>query len=117
MGKVAYRKVYRVRPFGVGGYEITVPRIILQRAAESEGQTIEEFIRTHKVVHLFNDFTGFAAAYRFESDTEGQELLELSEKEMKELGVINPDKPAEPLAEAPMKNTFDNLRSKLRLQH
>lgn len=100
MGKVAYRKVYRIRPFGIGGYEITVPGIILDRAARSKNQTVGEFIKTHKVVHLFNDFTGFDAAYRFEPIKEAdQEVLEISEEELEEL--------------APPESIFDQLRNRL----
>ena len=86
MDRLAYRKMYRLRPYGKGGYEITVPGIILDRAARSRGLTIEEFVRTHKVVHLFNNFTSFDAAYRFEPDRDAnQEVLEISEEELREL--------------------------------
>lgn len=84
MEKVAYRKVYRLRPFGRGGYEVTVPGLILDRAARSKGMTIEQFVKTHRMVHLFNDFKGFDGAYRFEPTSE---VLELSDEELRELGV------------------------------
>ncbi len=63
--KVAYKKDYRMRQVGVGGVSVLIPRIVIDRAAERENQTVAAFIRTHKVTHLFNDFTDFDAAYRF----------------------------------------------------
>jgi len=63
--EVVYRKEYRMRPVGIGGVEVTIPKLVIERAARRAGQTSEEFIKTHKVVHLFNDFSDFDAAYRF----------------------------------------------------
>ncbi len=101
MDRLAYRKIYRLRPYGRGGYEVTVPGLILERAARSRGLTLEEFVRTHRVVHLFNDFKGFDAAYRFEKAEEpGQEILEVSDEELAELG--------------PPETVLDRLRRKLK---
>lgn len=107
MGKVAYRKVYRVRLFGRGGYETTLPKIILEGAARSKGMTLDKFVKTHRVAFLFNDFQGFHAALRFEP-IEDQEILELSEEELKEL---IPDEPGTKPKQA---NLFDELRAKLK---
>lgn len=101
MSKTAYRKVYRLRPYGRGGYEVTVPGIILDRAARARGLTVEQFVKTHKIVHLFNNFTGFDAAYRFEpaEDTD-QEVLVVSDEELEEL--------------TPPKSDFDRMKRRLK---
>lgn len=113
MNKVAYRKGYRVRLFGKGGYEITVPKIIIERAAMSKDLTIEEFIKTHKVVHLFNNFTSFDAAYRFEPAMEsGQEILEISEEELEELS--SPVVVKQPEKDQGNMNDFDRMKKMLR---
>ena len=83
MKKVTYRKECKIRVVGVGGVEVTLPKLVIERAARAEGQTIEEFVKTHKLVHLFNDFTDFDAAYRFEriKETEEIEVIELDKVE------------------------------------
>lgn len=86
MDKKAYRKVYRLRAFGRGGYEVTIPGLILDRAARSRGLTIEQFVRNYRVVHLFNDFPNFDAAYRFEA-APAEETLEFTDEELREMGV------------------------------
>ena len=101
MDKTAYRKVYRIRSFGRGGYEVTVPGIILDRAARARGMTIEEFAKSHRIVHLFNDFEGFDAAYRFEkAEVSDTEILEFTADEMQELGIKTSEheSPAEAIA-------------------
>jgi len=100
MSETAYRKAYRVRLFGRGGYETTIPKIILDRAARSKGMNLNEFAKTHQVVFLFNDFEGFHAALRFEPTAEAQ--LDRLEKFI----------PREP--ETKQTNLFDELRAKLR---
>jgi len=80
MGKLAYRKEFKMRMVGMGGVEVTIPKVIVDRAARLENQTIEEFVKTHKVVHLYNDFTDFNAAYRFERIQETEEISEGGEE-------------------------------------
>ena len=63
--KIVYRKEVKMRVVGMGGIEVTIPKIIIERAANKAGQTPKEFAKSHKVVHLFNDFRDFDAAYRF----------------------------------------------------
>ena len=112
MNRIAYRKVYKVRPFGVGGYEITIPRIVLERAAGSKGLTLEEFVKTHQVVHLFNSFASFDAAYRFEPIKEtDQEVLEINEEELEELAPT--PKNTQPCSEPCKTDAFNQLRRKL----
>jgi len=96
MGKEPYRKEGRIRLFGVGGVEITVPKVIAERASRSEGQTIEEFAKTHRVVHLFDDFTDFTAAYRFERIEPTEEAVNVA-----------------PVQEEPIGSSFETMRLKL----
>ena len=63
--KVVYRKEYRMRAVGAGSAETTIPKIIIEREARKRGISPEAFIKSFKVVHLFDDFDDFAAAYRF----------------------------------------------------
>lgn len=107
MSKTAYRKVYALLPSGKAGYKVTVPALILERAARSKGMTLEQFVKTHKVVHLFNDFTGFDAAYRFE-ESPPEEVLELSGEEMEELDF------EEPVPEVPVVDFYERLRQNLK---
>ena len=60
-----YQKEYRIRPVGDGGIEISVPKLIVERAARRAGVSIDDFIKSHNVIHLFNDFKEFDAAYKF----------------------------------------------------
>lgn len=67
MGKKSvYRKAYRLRAVGPGGYETMVPLVVVEKEARKRGLTPDEFAKRFQVVHLFNDFVDFAAAYRFE---------------------------------------------------
>ncbi len=79
MGKLAYRKEFKMRMVGMGGVEVTIPKVIVDRAARLENQTIEEFVKTHKVVHLYNDFADFNATYRFERIQETEEISDEGE--------------------------------------
>ena len=63
--KIAHRKRYRMRMVGTGGVESTIPKVVVERAARENKQTVEDFVMTHDVIHLFGDFTDFTAAYRF----------------------------------------------------
>ena len=63
--KTVYQKEYKIRMVGDGGIEVTIPKVVVERAARKAGMSLLEFIQTHKIVHLFNDFTDFDAAYRF----------------------------------------------------
>ena len=47
---------------------------MVERAARENKQTIEDFVRTHDVIHLFNDFTDFTAAYRFVPKEEVEDI-------------------------------------------
>ena len=103
MKKVTYRKECKIRVVGVGGVEVTIPKLVIDRAARSEGQNLEEFVRTHKLVHLFNDFSDFDAAYRFERIKETEEI-DLEEE-------------VEPSPASPSKlSAFDELRDKIRIR-
>ena len=77
MGEVAYRKSYQIRTVGTGGYEVSVPRIVVERAAQKAGLSIPDFVAKFRLVHLFNDFTGIDAAYRFEPVMEDTEKIEV----------------------------------------
>ncbi len=97
MNHMAYRKECKLRPVGMGGFEITIPKLIVDRAARQEGMTTEEFAKSHKVVHLFNDFTDFNAAYRFEKDEPTEKIVNVG---------VNP--------KVPEKGSFDDLRQRIR---
>ena len=72
--KIVYRKEYRIRKVGDGGAETMIPRVVIEREARKRGISLDELIRTHKIVHLFDDFEDFAAAYRFVPAPEKEEL-------------------------------------------
>ena len=72
--EVVYRKDYKMRQVGVGGVEVTIPKLVIERAARKAGQTTGEFVKSHKVSHLFNDFADFDAAYRFIPLEETEEI-------------------------------------------
>ena len=108
MKKEAYRKEGTLRPVGPGGVEMTVPKIIVDKVAREEGQTFEQFIKTHKVIHLFNNFTDFHAAYRFERIPE-KETISLDEDEVEEL-----NEPSEPKKEESKPHSFDELKKMIR---
>ena len=76
MGKkrIVYRKEYRMRAVGAGGAETTIPKIVIEREARKRGISPRDFIKSFKVVHLFDDFENFAAAYRFVPAPETEEL-------------------------------------------
>lgn len=101
MKKVTYRKECTIRLVGIGGVEVTIPKLVVDRAARAEGQTLEEFVKTHRLVHLFNDFTDFDAAYRFEriKDTE---VINIGGDEEKEL--------RQPKVNQNKEHSFDELR-------
>lgn len=71
-----------MRLVGDGGIEISVPKIVVERAARRAGMSIEEFVRTHRVVHLFNDFKQFDAAYRFEPISQQNQIEIVTEPEI-----------------------------------
>lgn len=64
--KTAYRKAYRMRAVGTGGFEVSVPKIVIERAARKHGLSVDEFLKRYQVVHLFNDFDSIDFASRFE---------------------------------------------------
>ena len=72
--KVVYRKEYRMRAVGAGGAETTIPKIVIEREARKQGISPDAFIKSFKVVHLFDDFDDFAAAYRFVPDPEKETI-------------------------------------------
>jgi hypothetical protein len=72
--KVVYRKEYKIRLVGDGGVEASIPRVIVERAARQAGMSLEDFVRTHRIVHLYNDFTDFTAAYRFVPAVKTEEI-------------------------------------------
>ena len=84
MKKVTYRKECTIRLVGAGGVEVTIPKLVVDRAAREESQTLQEFVKTHKLVHLFNGFTDFDAAYRFER-IKATEVINIGGDEEKEL--------------------------------
>ena len=63
--KTAHRKRYRMRMVGTGGVESTIPKVVVERAAKENKQTVEDFVMTHDIIHLFGNFDSFTAAYRF----------------------------------------------------
>ena len=71
---VVYRKEYRMRRVGKEGVETTIPKLVIERAARKVGLPTEDFISQFKVVHLFNNFTDFDAAYRFIRDEKTEEI-------------------------------------------
>lgn len=73
-----FEKRYKIRRVGDGGAEISVPKIVIERAAKRVGETFDQFIETHDVVHLFNGFEGVDAAYRFERKEVKNEVVTLS---------------------------------------
>jgi hypothetical protein len=75
MAEITYRKAYKMRTVGTGGYEVTVPKEIVERAARKRGLSVDEFLKRYKLVHLFNDFKTIDAAYRFEPIEEDIEIL------------------------------------------
>ncbi len=78
-----YHKRYKIRKVGTGGIEISVPKIVVERAARKEGMSLEKFMESFDVLHLFNDFDGFDAAYRFVPVAEEMDIEEtLREKEV-----------------------------------
>ncbi|MBU0778197.1 hypothetical protein KKF82_08055 [Patescibacteria group bacterium] len=60
----AYTKSYKMRIVGEVSVEATLPRIIVEREAKKLGLTIEEFIESHRVEYLFNDFGGAFVRFR-----------------------------------------------------
>ena len=74
-----YRKRYKIRKVGSGGYEFCVPKMILERAADKEGISLDEFLAKFEVVHLFNDFDNVAAMYRFDPIKDDSEQVEIPE--------------------------------------
>ena len=77
MGKIAYRKEYRMRLVGRKGIETTIPKEVIERAARQHGLTIEEFAKQFRVVHFYNDFDNFAGAYRFEPINKTEEIPDI----------------------------------------
>jgi hypothetical protein len=65
MAKTLYQKGYKMREAG-GGYEVTIPKLVVERAARKAELPLDEFIKQYRVIHLFNDFPDFDGAYRFE---------------------------------------------------
>jgi hypothetical protein len=63
--KELYQKGYKMREAG-GGYEVTIPKLVVERGARKAGLSLEDFIKKFRVIHLFNDFPDFDGAYRFE---------------------------------------------------
>ena len=63
--KMVYQKEYKIRMVGDGGIEASIPKEVVEQAARKEGMSLEDFIKSHRILHLYNDFTDFAAAYRF----------------------------------------------------
>ena len=80
----AYRKEIRMRFAGEGAVVITLPKPIVERAARSRGLTIGEFIKKYRAVCLYNNFTQFDTAFRFEP-IKDEEILKISEEELGEL--------------------------------
>ena len=70
MTSIAYRKSYKIRIVGTGGIEVSLPRVVVERAARKHGLEVKEFVEKFKLVHLYNNFTGIDGAYRFEPVSE-----------------------------------------------
>jgi len=69
--KVAYRKKYAMRAVGTGGFEVSIPKEVIEREARKRGLTPGEFREKYTAVALYNDFDG--VFYRFEPK-EGEEV-------------------------------------------
>ena len=61
-----YKDRYRMNAVGHKRSLITVglPRNVVEKAAEKKGLSVDEFIKTHQVVALYNNFDG--VFYTFE---------------------------------------------------
>jgi hypothetical protein len=64
--KVAYRRAYKVRTVGTGGYEVLVPKEVIERAARKRGLPVAEFLAKYRLVHLYDDFEKCDGIYKFE---------------------------------------------------
>ncbi len=62
---LALAKRFAIRKVGPGGryYEVAMPREVIEREARRRGLDLEEFIRTHEVECLYDNFEGII--YRF----------------------------------------------------
>lgn len=62
----SYKKRYKMRALGQDGLNIVVsiPRIVIEREAERQELTIEEFLEQFRAVARFNSFEGIH--YTFE---------------------------------------------------
>lgn len=69
-----YQKRYKIRKVGSGGIEISVPKIVVERAARKQGMSLDKFLEVFEVMHLFNDFDAYDAAYRFVPVEEAEEI-------------------------------------------
>lgn len=72
-----YQKEYRIRSVGDGGIEISVPKLIVERAARRAGLPLDDFVKNYNVIHLFNDFKEFDAAYKFVPKTDASQTKEV----------------------------------------
>ena len=74
-----YRQRYLLRTTGGRTVEVSLPPIVIERAAEEAGQNVELFIKTHKIEHLFDHFSNdFAGAYRFVPIEEDKEKSQVA---------------------------------------
>jgi len=62
----AYKRRYKMRAVGQDGLNIIVsmPRIVVEREAEKQGLTVDEFLKQFNVVAQFDNFEG--VMYTFE---------------------------------------------------
>ena len=69
----AYKRRYKMRAVGVGGFNIVVsiPKIVIEREAEKHNLTIEKFLEQFRAVARFDSFDG--VRYTFEPIKEEEE--------------------------------------------
>ena len=63
---IPLKKYYKIRAVGDGGFEISVPRELVERAAARAGMEINKFLETHRVAILYDNFEDVDGAFRFE---------------------------------------------------
>lgn len=76
--KDAYKRRYKMRALGENGLNIVVsiPRVVIEREAERQELTIEEFLEQFKAVAQYDNFDG--VMYTFEKVTEQKRLSQIN---------------------------------------
>ena len=71
-----YKKRYALNMVGRDGSTTTVaiPPAVIERKAEEKGMTPEEFVKTHRIIAIYNGFDG--VFYTFEGKDSQKEVKE-----------------------------------------